>query len=153
MFSFQQARAVLGGFVCFMVCEVIFMGWLKIVIQLLDFHLVTLILHRSVFHAVTCANNTQSYTYVVFYESVDECSKTRLRHVVTQCINIPRVFYSSCIKTCHQVCHQKKLGCHQVSWQARAMIHPYPKASPNVLKKHHHENLIRSSWHYLLRRC
>ena len=84
---------------CFMVCEVIFMGWLKIVIQLLDFHLVTLILHRSVFHAVTCANNTQSYTYVVFYEIVDECSKTRLEHVLTQCINIPLVFCFSCIKS------------------------------------------------------
>ena len=36
--------------------------------------------------------------HVVFYEIVDEYSKTRLGHVVQECINIPRVFYSSCIK-------------------------------------------------------
>ena len=59
-------------------------------------------------------------------------SKTRLGHVVTQCINMSRVFYSSCIKTCHQVCHQIKLGCHQVSWHARVMIHP-PSLRPWVV--------------------
>jgi len=35
---------------------------------------------------------------VVFYKIVDECSTTCLGHDVTQCINIPHVFYSSCIK-------------------------------------------------------
>jgi len=47
---------------------------------------------------VLTSNKTQSYTYV-FCEIVDECSKTHLGHVVTQCINIPRVFYSSCMKS------------------------------------------------------
>jgi len=79
------------------------------------FHLVTLILHRSIFHAVTCTNNTQSYTHVVLYEIADECSTTRLGHVVTQCINIPRVFYSSCIKNMPSGVSPAKLGCHQVS--------------------------------------
>jgi len=81
------------------------------------------------------------HTYVIFYEIVDECSKTRLGHVVTQCINIPRVFCSSCIKTCHQVCHQKKLGCHQVSWHARVMVHPLKsvqklKKTPSSWRRH-----------------
>ena len=56
----------------------------------------------------------------------------------TQRVSIPHVFCSTiCKKTCHQVCHHKKIGCHQVSWHARVMIDPYPKAGPKVAKHNH----------------
>ena len=80
---------------CFRLSKVIFVGWLKFVIQAVVkcCHLVTLTLLRSVFHAVTCASSTQSYIYMVFYEIVDECFKTRWRHVVINFINLLRVVF------------------------------------------------------------
>ena len=95
----------------------------------------TLILLKSVFHAFTCASDIQSYIYVAFYEIVNECSKKCLGHAVTQCINIPRVVCSSCMnKNMPSGVSPEKLGCHQVSWHARVMIHPHPKVGPKVKK-------------------
>jgi len=104
---------------------------------------VKLILLKNAFHAFTCASNIQSYIYVVFCENVDECSKTRLGHVVTQCINIPPVFCSSCInKNMPSGVLPEKLGCPRCrdmhEWWSILILKPFRelKKAPSSRKLH-----------------